>query len=126
MLAPEPLRGIRVVGSPEVLDAIEWPDEVAAMRLAPDDLFALGATSVVLPDGGALVADETGFVGWWLDATQVDELIDTRVEWELPEERPTLAQGLVAGVPAKLWLDADRGLLLCAAGYAHELQERLP
>jgi hypothetical protein len=29
-------------------------------------------------------------------------------------------------VPAKLWLTQDRALLLCAAAYAHELEERLP
>jgi hypothetical protein len=28
-------------------------------------------------------------------------------------------------VPAKLWLAEDRALLLCAAAYAHELEERL-
>ena len=125
MLAPEQLRGVRVVGSPETLDAIDWPDGVAALRLAPDDLFALGATTVVLPDGHPLVADDTGFVGWWLDPAQLFELMEEHVEWELPDERPVLAQGLVAGVPAKVWVDGDRALLLCASVYAHELMERL-
>jgi hypothetical protein len=36
-----------------------------------------------------------------------------------------LAQGLVASVPAKIWLTDDRALLLCAAAYAHELARRL-
>jgi len=126
VLAPEPLRGIRVVGSPETLDAIDWPDDVAALRLAPDDVFALGAAAVQLSDGNTLVADETGFVGWWLDPAQLFELVEEHVEWELPEARPALAQGLVAGVPAKVWVDGDRALLLCASVYAHELMERLP
>jgi hypothetical protein len=66
-----------------------------------------------------------GFVGWWLTA---DELAAVRhhVEWPIPEDRPALAQGLVAGVPARLWLTEERALLLVAAAYAHELQERLP
>jgi hypothetical protein len=37
-----------------------------------------------------------------------------------------LAQGLIAGVPAGLWLTDNGALLLCAAAYAHELVERLP
>jgi hypothetical protein len=48
------------------------------------------------------------------------------MEWPLPTERPALAQGSIAGVPAKLWLPA-RGdaLVLTATAYAHELEQRL-
>ena len=44
----------------------------------------------------------------------------------LPAGRPALAQGLVAAVPAKLWLDEDgTARLICLAAYAAELQERV-
>ena len=124
MRAPEPMRALRVVASPEALDDLSWTDEVAALRLAPDDLLAVGAASVQV-SGEHLVVDEAGFVGWWLTPDEVREQVLPHVDWPLPVARPALAQGLVAGVPAKLWLSEDRALLLCAAAYAHELEERL-
>ena len=37
-----------------------------------------------------------------------------------------LVQGLIAAVPAKLWLDEDgTARLICLAAYAAELQERV-
>ena len=55
------------------------------------------------------------------------------IEWPLPTERPALAQGAVAGVPAKVWLPDGTGagrvgdvLLLTATAYADELTDRLP
>ena len=48
------------------------------------------------------------------------------MEWPLPNDRPTLAQGSIAGVPGKLWLpDGGDALLLTAAAYADELATRL-
>ena len=124
MRAPEPLHALRVVASPDALDDLAWTDEVAALRLAPDDLLAVGAASVQV-NGEHLVVDEAGFVGWWLTHDEVREHVLPHVDWPLPTARPALVQGLVAGVPAKLWLAEDRALLLCAAAYAHELEERL-
>jgi hypothetical protein len=122
--APEALRGTRVVASSQVLDALAWPDGVAALRLAGDDLFALGATNPQVAD--AIAEEEAGFVGWWLTLEELHDHVLEHVDWPLPATRPALAQGLIAGVPAKLWLTQDRALLLCAAAYAHELEERLP
>ena len=124
MRAPEPIHALRVVASPEALDDLAWTDEVAALRLAPDDALAIGAASVQVT-GEHVVVDEAGFVGWWLTPDEVREQVLPHVDWPLPTQRPALAQGLVAGVPAKLWLSEDRALLLCAAAYAHELEERL-
>lgn len=124
MRAPEPLHALRVVAAPEVLDDLAWADDVAALRLAADDLLAIGAASVEV-GGEHLIVDEAGFVGWWLTADEVRDHVLPHVDWPLPTARPALAQGLVAGVPAKLWLTEERALLLCAAAYAHELEERL-
>ena len=123
MRVPEPLPGIRVVASPQVLEALAWPDGVAALRLAADDLFAIGATSAAAAAG--VVEEEAGFVGWWLSIEELHDQVLDHIDWPLPATRPALAQGLVAGVPARLWLTQDRALLLCAAAYAHELEERL-
>ena len=126
MRAPEPLVGIRVVASPETLDAMDWATGVAPLRFAADDLMAVGAVTAEVGYTPAIVEVETGFVGWWLTPDEVTEAVLPHIDWPLATARPALAQGLVAGVPAKLWLTDDRALLLCAAAYAHELEERLP
>jgi hypothetical protein len=122
--APEPIHALRIVAAPEVLDDLAWADDVAALRLASDDLLAIGAASVEV-GGEHLIVDEAGFVGWWLTADEVRHHVLPHLDWPLPTARPALAQGLVAGVPAKLWLTEERALLLCAAAYAHELEDRL-
>lgn len=127
MRAPEALFGARIVAAPAVLDALPMPEGPMALRLAPDELFVLvrsGKFTAVFPEPG-IVEDEHGFVGWWLTSDELTAVVH-HAEWTIPATRPVLAQGLVAGVPARLWLTDDRALLLCAAAYAHELVERLP
>jgi hypothetical protein len=127
--ALETLPGLRVVATPEALDAASWAEESLVLRFAPDDAFAIGASQAdiasQLADEHAIVEPETGFVGEWLTGDELRDLVLPHVEWPLPAARPALAQGLIAGVPAKLWLVDERALLLCAAAYAHELTERL-
>ena len=56
----------------------------------------------------------------------IEDDVVHHLEWSLPDERPFLAQGSIAGVPAKLWLSDDgRVLLLTATAYADELAGRL-
>ena len=123
MPALERLRGIRVVAAPASLDRATWQgDDVTVLRFAPDDAFAIDATALDIDDEQAIVEDEVGFVGAWLDP----DVIEPHIEWSLPTARPALAQGSIAGVPAKLWLPADGdALVLTAAAYAHELAGRL-
>jgi hypothetical protein len=125
VLALEPLRGLRVVTSSEALDTVPWTDRVVVLRFAPDDVMVLGETHIDVSGEHTIVVDEAGFVGCWLSAQELTDRVLPHVDWSLPDERPVLAQGLVAGVPAKLWLTTDRSLLLCAAPYANELSERL-
>jgi hypothetical protein len=120
------LRGVRVVADPASLDRAAWhgdeDDDVTILRFAPDDAFGLGARTVDVDDPDGIVEDEPGFVGAWLPAAE----IEPHTEWPLPTVRPALAQGSIAGVPAKLWLPADGdALLLTAAAYARELEVRL-
>ena len=121
----EPLAGLRVIADPAALDAARWHgDGVTILRLAPDDALALRATDVDVADEHAVVEPEVGFAGAWLP---LDEVLP-HIEWSLPAGRPALAQGSIAGVPAKLWLpaagDAD-ALLLTAVAFADELAGRL-
>ncbi len=128
MLALETVRGSRVVADPAVLDGLVVVQGTLVLRFAPDDAFVLplepeGRLDAADPE--AIVVEEAGFVGCWLTPGQLADQVIPHVDWVLPEARPALAQGFVAGVPCKLWLEAGRALLLCAAPYAHELAERL-
>ena len=123
MPALERLQGLRVVADPAALDAARWQgDDLCVLRLAPDDAFAIGATDVEIDDQHAIVESEPGFAGAWLPLDAVAH----HIEWSLPTERPVLAQGAVANVPARLWLPDDGdALLITAAAYAVELESRL-
>ena len=123
MPALEPLRGLRVVADPTALEAARWHgDHVTVLRFAPDDAFAIGADTVDIVDEHAIVESEEGFVGAWLP---IDGVLP-HIEWSLPPERPSLVQGFVATVPAKVWLPDDGDvLLIAAAAFAGELTGRL-
>jgi hypothetical protein len=132
VLAPETLRGSRIVASAAALDAVDWPEGTTVLRFAPDDVFAIGLLdpgSIRVADEYAITADESGYVGCWLDQAGLAH-VAAHIEWPLPSERPALAQGFVAGVPAKLYLadtaEVDTAaLLLTNAPYADELWGRL-
>ena len=120
----ERLRGLRVIADPAALDAALWSgDGVTVLRFAPDEAFAVGATDASIDDEHAIVGQEAGFAGGRVDLA----VVTPHIEWTLPTGRPALAQGSIAGVPAKLWLPADDGtaFLVVAAAYADELTERL-
>jgi hypothetical protein len=125
--ALERLPGLRVVADPAALDAATWHGDGAliVLRLAPDDAFAIGATRVDVEDGDAIIESEPGFAGAWVAA----EVVAHHIEWSLPTDRPALAQGAVANVPARIWLPGEGGdrdvLLVTAAAYADDLSSRL-
>jgi hypothetical protein len=119
----EPVVGLRVVADPAALDAARWHgNNVTVLRLAPDDALGIGAEGVDVDDDHAIVESEAGFSGAWVAI----EDVEPHVEWSLPKARPSLAQGSIAGVPAKVWLpDAGDALVLTAAAYVDELEQRL-
>ena len=129
----EALAGPRVVADPVALDGATWHGDghEIVLRLAPDDAFGIGAQGVDVDDEQALVVRETGFVGRSFAAHEFERDVLPHIEWSLPIGRPALAQGAVAGVPAKVWLGAEAGpgvgsvLLITWAAYAHELAQRL-
>ncbi len=75
-----------------------------------------------LDDPDAIVEDERGYVGAWCPF----DAIRPQTEWAPPTARPALAQGSVAGVPAKVWLPDDGDVLVVVtAAHAAGLAERL-
>ena len=127
MRAPERLAGWRVVARPDALDALVETGLGPTLRLAPDDLLLVGAAAApVVADADAIVVPDAAFVAWELDGDELDLLLEHHVEWELPTARPAVAQGLIAYVPAKVWLHQDgTARLVCLAAYADELAERI-
>ena len=134
MPALEPLRGLRVVAEPSALDAARWSGDrtpagpfvgdVTVLRFAPDEAFAVGARHVDIDDEHAIVEDERGYVGAWCSIAEVGRYIEPKIEW-LPGF-DSLAQGSIAGVPAKLWMPSEgQALVVTAAPYRHELATRL-
>lgn len=123
MPALEPLHGLRVVADSAALDGARWTgNDVHVLRFAPDEALAIGALAVTLDDPDAIIEDERGHVGAWCPF----DVIRPQTEWAPPTERPVLAQGSVAGVPAKVWLpDGGDVLVVVTAAHAAGLAERL-
>lgn len=127
-----PLDGWRVIAEPAALDRAVWPSGATVVRISSDDAFVIapagdGATvPTVAGDAHAIVTPEHGFAGATLTAGEVELLALHHIEWDLPSARPALAQGRIAGVPAKLVLHHDgSALLLVACAARAELEERL-
>lgn len=125
MPACEILRGRRLVAAASALDRVEWPVGVLVLRLAPDEALVVGVGEFTIDDSHAIVEPDASFSGLRMAAATVQRLLVTYSDWELPEGRPSLTQGLVAGIPAKVWMDDETALIIVPTPYAHELEERL-
>jgi hypothetical protein len=118
----EALVGQRVVDDPASLDAIlaTLPGRVTVLRFAPDEALIL--------DGGfrssrpaVIVEDEVGFVAVTVDA----DVVARHTDWSLPGVG-SVAQGAVAGVPAKVArLPDGRAWIVTQAAYLADLLDRL-
>jgi len=120
---PEPLQGLRVVAAPDAIDAAVLPAGSVMLRIAPDDAIVTGLPELTIDDPFAIIEPEFTFVYWRLTTAEFDDVIN-HIEWPLPAVGD-LGQGLIAGVPAKIRVEADHVLLIVSAGLAHELSERL-
>ena len=116
----------RIVATPAALDAAVWPDGALVFRIAPDEVLVTPPLSAVtLDDPHAIVVSEGGFAGTWMAVDEALAVLERHCEWELPSERPAFAQGTVAGIPAKVWLEKDRVLFLVPTPFVSDLEERL-
>lgn len=137
MRALERLNGTRIVALPKALDRAHWPEGALVFRLAPDEVLVTAAVErAAVPDPHAIVERETGFSSVWLDRVAAIDFLERECDWELPggigqwgngsaADRPALAQGIVAGLPVKLWFERDRVLFIVASPFAADLAERL-
>jgi hypothetical protein len=118
----------RIVTTPAVLDAVEAMTDL--IRIAPDEAIVLSEDSpinLVSADPAAIVEADGGWSGAWMSEDSFTMLCAHTIDWTLPTHRPAVAQGLIAGVPAKVWLvetEADV-LLMTPTAFAHDLIDRL-
>ena len=124
MPALEPVEGLRVVATPAAIDAARWRGgDVDVLRIAPDEAFGIGATGVEVDDPDAIVEAEAGFAVALLAEDDAASLA-AHTEWPIPTDPGAVAQGKIAGVPARL-LIGDPTILVTQVAYAHELRTRL-
>jgi hypothetical protein len=122
--ALEPVDGLRVVATAAALDAARWyGDDVDVMRIAPDEAFAIGATGAEIDDPDAIIEPEVGFAVALLDRGDLAALA-AHTDWPIPETAGTLAQGKIAGVPAKI-LFGEPALLVTQVASVDDLERRL-
>lgn len=133
MLVASTVPAVRLVARVGAVDSFmvraqAWPIAKVVLRIAPDEALVLHVTpsDVVLPDDPhAIVEAEHGFSMIAVSWAEFDRHVRPLIEWEVPTARPTLAQGLVAFIPAKLWLGDDGVRILVATPFSQTLVERM-
>jgi hypothetical protein len=122
---PEVLKGRRVAAVPAALDSALWPPECIVLRVAPDEAVVVGDGDLVVDDRHALVEDDASLAVIELPLSEAREVLARLGDWEWPVPGKPLSQGLIAGIPAKVWTGSDRVLLIVPTSYLHEVEVRL-
>lgn len=129
-----PLTAVRVVATSAALDAMRWPDGAFAMRTAADEALVVagpghdGSLRIApdaVPDPHAIIDNDTSWRGVWVDTAAALDIIEHHADWEAPSARPSLAQGLIAGIAAKVWLGHAQSLIAVTAPFAADFEERV-
>ncbi|MGQ0849127.1 MAG: hypothetical protein ACT4OP_08435 [Actinomycetota bacterium] len=115
----------RVVARPADLDAATWPEGSLVLRFAPDDVLLIGEGEVTLADPHTVVEGESGYSGVWMEEAAALVHLATKAAWLPDSVRPVLASGMVAGLPARVYLDGGRALVMVPTPFAAELADRL-
>ena len=125
MLELKRIPATRIVATPAALDAANWPADALVLRTAPDEVLIMPPLAdIKLADPHAIITAEGSFAGAWVPASAALAFLERACEWELPHTRPAFAQGAIAAIPTKLWLEADRVLFVIPAPYIEDFQER--
>lgn len=125
MPAAEILRGHRLVATPAAIDGAVMPAVAVILRIAPDDALVVGDGPIVVTDDHAIIEPDTGWSALRVSEERALALLVQHAAWQPPADRPVLVQGMMAGLPAKVYLDGDRSMLIVATPFAAELEERL-
>ena len=125
MLAAESLAATRIVATPAALEAASWPPGTIAMPIAPDEALVIGDIPGDIDDPHAIIEDEGGFVVLRLTRAELDAWMSREAEWTLPRSPTSFSQGMVAGLPVKIWVDGDLAMVLTRVSLRSELAGRL-
>lgn len=121
----EVLVGRRVVALPAALDAASWPEGAKVLRFAPDDALVVGDGQIEIDDPHAIIEADSGFCFLRISEAAIVAVLARSASWQLPDARPCLAQGMIAGLPAKVFVDDGEAMLITPAPFAAELEARL-
>lgn len=114
-----------IVAAPAALDEASWAADTLVLRLAADEALILPPVDELsLADPHAIVVPDSGYAGAWVAADEALAFLERTCEWEVPSQRPAFAQGAVAGIATKLWLEAERVLFLVPAPFVNDFAER--
>jgi hypothetical protein len=122
---PEVLQGRRVVAVPAALDSAVWPADSIVLRVAPDEALVVGDGDPLVDDPHALIEDDSSLACIELPLAKAGDVLSRLCDWEWPIPGEPLSQGLMAGIPVKVWTGSDRVLLIVPTSYLHEVEERL-
>ena len=124
MPAFETLQAWRIVADAAAVDVVVASTSTT-LRFSADDALVLSADRPAVNDEHAIIELDAGWSGTWYTTEAFERTVRHFIEWDVPANG--LGQGLVAGVPSKVWT-GDSGLVLiaCPTAYAHELADRLP
>jgi hypothetical protein len=133
VLASSPLSAVRVVATPFAVDSFvesmrSWPIAKTALRLAPDEIMVLHvapADVLIAHDEHAIVEAEHGYDLIALSWPEFERHVRPLIEWAVPNDRPVLAQGMIAFIPSKLWITNDGVRILVATPFVDTLLERM-
>lgn len=117
----------RVVASAAALDSVVIPKRAIVLRMAPDEALVLDAEpgEIDVADEHAIVVSDGSWRATWLDRAETERLVTAGADWDQPERRPALVQGMLFQLPVKLWFDDDRVLLLVQHVVAGDLTARV-
>lgn len=128
MHALNPLRCTRIVSTADALDRVVWPAGVPVCRLAADEVLLLDDgehLSIAIDDPHAIRRVDTAWAGMTMREEDARVWLAGAAEWAPPETTPAFVQGLVMGLPVKLWWAAGQVRVMVAAPFAADFAERL-
>lgn len=125
MLAVESLAATRIVARPAALEVASWPPGTIVLPIATDEALVIGDIPGDINDPHAIIEEEGGFVVLRLTRAELDDWMSRESEWTLPRSPTSFSQGMVAGLPVKIWVDGDLAMVVTRVSLRSELEMQL-
>jgi hypothetical protein len=116
----EAVDALRVVARADALDNPHLTDAAVLLRIAEDEALVLGG-EIDVDDPAAIIVRDSGWVVWRVGKSELRASLARLCAFPIAAG---LNQGMVAGLPTKVWIDGDHSMVLVAAAYAAEFEER--